>query len=440
MKNLLFIFSFLGINLSLFTQQLETFEGIFPTTLSTIGDAKYSYYTDPKTNKKIKQGNFIYKLRLVKGFSKLDQDIKGIYKNGLKEGVWVFKTTLRDYNESGEEYNTGTILLNANYSQGIPYGKWIVTISKKSRKVLSVDNGQTKWSKFAPSIYKQISFSIFDGCFVDSLIITTENYKLIGRLNTSGFFDGEWLSEIPNKEQQIEWYDNGFLLKSERKRIPDYDLIDTINNYIVFENRVQFINKIKDSLPATLGNLSFKLDTTSLIANNKNKIIQILNENVFLNPYFLFKDIDGDKVDLSDLKGLYKVSVTNNITNEEKMKLNQITDYSTKIQQINIDINKYIQGKTLFDEVENVIKLINYYKKVGDKYKCYTDQLMIVEDISQGKLLVSKYCKSTVVLTEPIPDFKTRKEILDFFVTDLKQKYQKAEEHKKQIKEKLLPE
>ncbi len=422
-------------------QKLELWQAKFPTRISSDGDAKYSYTVNPQNKKEIRQGAFTYTLRITRDFAKLNQDVKGNYVNGFKEGYWQNKVVIRDFKPSGskqESFETGSFSLSNGYLDGMPYGKWVYNYNIKGRKTLSVQADRVTWGKYTAADLRHIAFNLNNGLMVDSFSIETPNLTVFGQLTYTGLLDGDWYIRRGDI-QEIESYMNGFLIKYEKRDVKRDVLLDSINNQALYDQRVLKIEEFINSDPAKLKLLNFALDTISLLADNTNSYTKVLHSYIFDNDYFLFSEVEGARINNDQIKGLSKVVIVNQATDAEKVKIKQIRDLSSQISNIHTEMIKYTQNTTSFDELENIMKILFYYRKVGEKYNCLTDIYISSEDMITANKQANNACKQTVSLTETIPQFKSRGEALDFFISDLTDRKIKAEAFKIRIKEKLVP-
>jgi hypothetical protein len=427
-----FLFSFFHLS----AQDVLKYDGSFSTELSGAGNAKYSYYKDKNRNK-ILHGSFTYRLRAEKGYGRLNQDVRGAYLHGGKNGSWSIKLRLYDYKDEQGRYATGTIALNCNYQNGYPHGKWQYTSSLKYRDVKSITNGRVLWERYKPTEYKKLRLMFNMGRLTDTIELKTPQVEIIGRLNFEGLFNDEWLSKY--KDFQVsEKYINGFMVSYEKRNNSDYKVIASSSNQSVYDNRIKTIDRLKKNDPGQLADLRYQTDTIKLLAKGSYILTRYLSEFIFDNPFMLFGTLEGDKMNFNQLKGLEKIRLVNQVSRLEQEKLDSIARYYTELRKINTGIINYTKRKVLFDEVTGVMKIIKYNRDLAEKFTCQAAEYVKYEDSNTGKAEAEKKCLATIRMIEKMPECNDRLEVLNFFVSTLQQKLSESEDYQTLIKHKLL--
>lgn len=295
-KLILFIFGILLIQTAK-AQTLKTYSGVYKLTYPSFvnGKATYSYYENPDTYERVREGNFkfIYEIPKNKdGTSKTT--IEGNYKNNLKHGQWIYTIESKDL-KSENYYWTGVIKLVANYRNGIPDGLWSSSIGGKSRQIhynlskLHYEFGEWRGESNAKIIAN----------FTEGLLTGRINYtkfdKQVGEhstvnltLDKDGFFTDKLIIDS-GSTKYINEFENGFLFKTTGVNTQNGN-VET-NDYSEDLLLVKQLQNIKNNNPSELESLDFKL----VEATFSNRFLEaIIAEHFFDNDLFHFEDIKGD--------------------------------------------------------------------------------------------------------------------------------------------------
>jgi hypothetical protein len=175
----------------------------------------------------------------------------------------------------------------------------------------------------------------------------------------------------------------------------------------------------------------------SLLDGN-NKYRQFFNIEIIENPFVCYDDFLKSLNFFKGIKGLYYYEIHNQVSSEEKKKLEQINKLASDISNINNEVINHVKGEMLFDEVNSLMKFLQYYRGLGEKYVCMSQNYVAYSSISESEKYAEQNCRGSFSLISPLPDFKEREEALDFFISDLKEKYDKADSYRERIKTKLI--
>jgi hypothetical protein len=239
-----------------YSQTTKLFTGKLDLEISGLwqdADVSYNYYEDSAYNY-VKHG--LFKLSFIgsgnyKGYN---ENIQGNFKNGLKNGTWIY-----DYNNNdiyqNDTYITSNIKLIANYIDGLPDGTWNLIVKGKNRnKEYNIKTQKFEFGPWIRSIYESTSAKFKRGVLVGNLsIINKENEKIIEttsiNFNDKGFYDGKYYLKDANDEVVSE-YENGFLVKNINRDLKtgkayvtdNTDKLSLFRDLYKNENNKDFIN------------------------------------------------------------------------------------------------------------------------------------------------------------------------------------------------------
>lgn len=274
-----------------YSQTTKLFTGKLDLEISGLwqdADVIYNYYEDSSYNY-VKHGLFKLSFMGSGNYKGYNQNIQGNFKNGLKNGIWVYDYINNDIYQNGN-YVTSTIKLIANYNDGLPDGTWNCIVQAKNRN--KKYNRQTKKVEFGPwlsSFSENISTKFKKGVLVGNLsIIKKDDEKITATININfddyGFFNGKFYTKDANNEE-VDEFENGFLLKSIIRDLKTgkADVSDYNDKAILFRN---LFSKEKNNETATDSKYSLVVyDNNDL----KNKIL-----STFFGEQFHYKSIGGD--------------------------------------------------------------------------------------------------------------------------------------------------
>ncbi len=219
-KNVSIILFFIVCINNNYAQTTKLFKGKLELGIQGLwqdADVSYNYYEDSSHNY-VKNG--LFKLTFIgngnyKGYH---ENIQGNFKNGLKNGIWIYDYNNNDIYQNGN-YVTSTIKLIANYKDGLPDGLWNCIVEGKYRtKKYNRKTKKYEFGAWLSSLSENMSSKFKKGVLVDNLtIVKKENEKITEttniNFNDSGFFNGKYYTKDANNEEVSE-YENGFLIKS----------------------------------------------------------------------------------------------------------------------------------------------------------------------------------------------------------------------------------
>jgi len=405
------------------------YSGSFPTPLNSGGTADYSYNLDNR-GKKQKQGKFKYMLRDKSVISTLNQDCSGDYKDDLKNGQWVYKSNLRDVPQ-GDVFYTGTVQLIANYKNGIPHGIWYYSSNLKQRRIIEKDDQRIKWSSYGVSELEKFKATFNQGVLVDSFDIESSKIMVSGVMNYKGLMDGEWYFR-DGKQMQIHYYDAGYLKKiSEQREDSSILLLDKSNE---FTSYIYTYDSIRLQSPQKLKDLNYKLDTLSYLAESS-KFKTFMKTSILENPYAMVSLFDGDKAGITELSGIFKVVVSNNVTRTENMTISSIETISKSIKTIYNDLQYRLNSeKVVADEISKYMKIIQYYSKLSDRYVCLANEIVASSSFKESTVAAQKKCNGIGQLIDELPIFTNRGEALSYFDADLGKKLTVVRDYEKVVR------
>ncbi len=414
-------------------QNTTKYEGTLTTNFSTAGEEKYDFYTDENSGRKIKQGYYRYTLKLNRGFSKLYKTINGNYEKNLKTGAWSYKITLRDYQEKGKKtYTTATLNLTARYEKGLPNGKWVCSGNFKERNIESQQDGRIKWSDYLNVTDEKIILNFDNGILKDTLECQVPGMHVFGILNEKGFFSGKWSYTLSNKIE-VQEFKNGLMYKNEYLNRADSMVLKSNDNAAYLLPKLEEIEKLKNTNPDNLMDINFTTDTTSLLSSSENMITKAIQDNIFDNPYFLFRYIEGDDYKINQLKGGCQQKIVNQVSRKQQESIDQIVDQKENFKRINQKLQNKVKGKLISDRSEELMNLMNFYERTAEKYVCMSQALCSQIEYEKSEKHCEKECRNTVSIPEGLPTFSSREEALDFFVNDLNEKSKMMETYYQQI-------
>ncbi len=394
-----------------------------PTRIASNGDATYYYFVDEK-NRPVKHGRFKYTLRQTRGSSKIYQDINGNYANGYKNGTWSYRTKFKDYKmDRSTEYLTGTMTLTADYENGIPHGIWKFRYTRKTREQEAGSGGRMQWSAYSNTELIILSMNFKELVLCDSIFIQSNDGSFAeGVLTKEGHFNGIWNLESKTHFTR-EKYNAGLLYKKEIFDKKDTMLIESSDFSNLEMKRRDNIKNLNKNQPEKVQELTYTLDTISVF-KTAHVIPAMITKWIFENPYLLFKDLDGDNYDLTDLKGGYIVHVVNHVTPAQREKIAMLEDHLATFKQVNIRIENLCRGKAISDRIKSTIQLMTYYERIAEKYLCMAKSLTSLPDFADANKGCEKKCENTIKLLKELPEFHSREEALAFFLNDLNEKSQ----------------
>lgn len=266
-------------------QVLKKYSGSYQLSLPSldVGNAGYSY--QEKEMKKILHGKFSLSVKSKDDNKGFIQKISGNYKNGFRDGKWLFVITLTDWMMPGyHTYKTGTCTLSVNYKSGQPDGTWVYSSSVKSREKIKLKEKES-FSAYSKPVAESVKMVFNKG------VLTVFNYelpdvnkkeavKISYSFDESGYINGV-VEEKNNIKSDTKWY-HGLKNPAEEDK-------SRIEKFLAYNKNC------KDSLKYLPYSFkTIKLNENKVLnAQAKNQDIQELLSKVY-SSYFLWDDIPGD--------------------------------------------------------------------------------------------------------------------------------------------------
>jgi hypothetical protein len=391
------IFILILVSFSINAQKLKTvntaieYEGFFmgnPT-----GKATYTCYEDEKMND-IRHGkfNFTYNAdakindyiseRQTRSFT-----ITGNYKNGFKDGTWVF--TLVDKNVfDGYRYYTGTLKLTANFKDGKPNGNWTFAEQWSSKTIQYYSLEASGYPAVNNTLSANFNMGVLNGNL--SYSASKENNKIAISFDSKGYITS-YVDET-DKYKDVYIFEN-LLLKqtiyknkaSGKAETKDYSL--DIIEYNSKPDYYTTTTKKMDFFPNYFWN-KFNKDEFNFKNIDDNVptfdggYYQILNKRSEINTYGLLDRYIND--DFSTIKEAILLYLDGNSSTLENKMQDYITTVENKIQDKDyITIDKISnQLFELENSLPNIIKII----KETDKNSFITPNFDIYTDFKEGNI------------------------------------------------------
>lgn len=342
-------------------QKVVTHTGTFDDgRYNNNGIATYTYYENPDTREYIKHGPFKYTFKGSGGYIGFNQTITGNFKNGLKNGTWIYTINLIDAHidydhstylgsngafDNNHNYSTGSITLQANYKDGIAHGKWKEVISYKQRPKFYIRNSYA-WGPFGKQITTTIELNFNDGKYIGEVNINDGFYssKITGKYDNSSYADATWVSASPSQSEEYVYKDRcyyQYLKRDSKGQIESGD-------FVKFEKEYEMVKK------ALSYSEDERIDNGYSLINKKSwatEIIKNYTNELLNNEYFLYKNIGGDLSYENGFAGGFQL----NAEQKEYIPL--------------LDIQQYMDAEKLVGEKNYIIALINYSQIQQDKIK-----------------------------------------------------------------------
>lgn len=375
----------------------------YSQTLKTIkenyngGEITYQYYEDSKSSEYIKHGTFKYVKKANDNLGgTYSQSITGNFKNGFRDGAWIFLTKNTDYPNQIGTYTTGITSATQTYKDGIPNGLWKVNNSWKTRSKFFF-KGSYSWGAFEKPINEYVTTTFINGCATG---ITTykngnETIEKTITLNKGGFLTGNYNFQNSLSIDELSFDLNGVVTKFVSRNK---------------SGKVEYKETFDDELMSTASNyLSGKISKNEL----KEKYITIDTigaqnfidfGDIFEHDYFLLPSIGGDK--------------TYDGTSSQSKRKYGLYILAKRIELINLDSNSdYISAKINGNNTTKISALKQFTEQNSDKLKkadierLNKEVLKLEEDDSLDKLKLgyeNQYQKNVSVIKNYISASRTR--------------------------------
>ena len=177
------------------------------------GTATYTYYEDPTTGEKIRQGKFSYEASR----SLLKILTTGSYTAGKKDGKWIYTQSGSGYLDAST-YTSASSMITGSYRDSFPIDRWTIEESGmvKEGQIQTVTTAKGS-ATFVPTGWKFSADTQLGGDFSYSET-NSDGYSstsVTGQFAPQGYMDGRWAITYyvgDEYNEEIREYDNGFLL------------------------------------------------------------------------------------------------------------------------------------------------------------------------------------------------------------------------------------
>lgn len=320
------------------------------------GKATYQYYENPQTAEITKHGTFNYAENQKGRFGTQTVNVKGQFKNGLREGTWSTSIQKVDAENQMGTFTTQTYSSSQNYKSGFPNGVWTLNSSAKTRGRTYV-NMQEVWGAYDSPLTESLMVTFKDGVLVGAATLTENGVKSAYSLTQDGFITGEFARELSGTKTEMAFNAKGVMTKYV-ERMPatgtvlkkidfDADLLQTVDKYLngeISKNDLSDVNIKSDTIKGLLDDFEFILE----------------------NEYISMTSMGGDKT--IDSKGSYRTY--GRYMKFERIKIVPYESHSKWPRYFNGNTKSQIQSYKDF--------LVSYGKEIS-KADYSTVQSLIVE-------------------------------------------------------------
>jgi len=347
----------------LFFPFLHNYSQTLKTMSSDYEDGKmtYQYYEDSKTSEFIKQGFFKFNksLRDENGGGTYNETITGAFKNGFKDGVWIFTIIKLDFPNNDGSYTTATTNLTQTFKEGTANGEWKLNSTYKSRNKLYV-NGHYSWGMFGKA-YTEYAITNFTNGYATGVTTYKDAQSLSSKtitFNKYGFLIGNYIFQGNYDNSEITFNDEGIVTKYVVRNSSgnvtsktDFDegLILTAQKYLKGEitNEQLMQNHIKvDTIKAT-NYVDFG--------------------NMFEHDYYFLPDLKGDKSNNTYGKYLLAKRI-------EIIDLKKNDEYINARKELNPQYFEDLLANHSFEMSESDILKVNNEKKALENILLYKNK------------------------------------------------------------------
>ena len=288
MRKIVIIILVLAIG-KLLAQTSKTFSGDLDN-----GKVTFSYYDDPTTGKEVRHGAYKYiETDNGENGSKFSLTITGVYKNGYRDGIWNYTINKIDCSsENNNEFYTGNTTMKQSYKDGMPDGIWSYLDSYKVRNQKYSRVGWS-WGPFKIVEPEIITANFCNGVLCGNLLIKTTYEKVVGQLDNSGRWIGNW-NINSTKELML---DKGYVMKYKTRT--DDGQISTQSNFDV--DMIKLIDQVKETPKLDVTEFCDKNNLTmDTISGIKHYNLECFDGN---GKMFKYQKTDGDKTYIADEYG-----------------------------------------------------------------------------------------------------------------------------------------
>ncbi len=427
------------------SQPLQKYQGKLQNGFTDAGDVTYTYRPDEKTKDHIRQGSFRYTAKARNDQWRFNHSITGSYSSNLKDGLWTYKINQKDFQlQKPRLYTTGAITLEATYSKGMPDGRWRFESSLKSRA------GEKKDDKWVWNRHDSLETVIVEMNFKSGLIsgpFYAKNDKLwevSGTFDKNGFFDGEWMWRFPDSSIVITWNEG-----LEVKMLTT----DRDGNILHLEQNDHVVGVIKDYQnlsregSTSVKDFPFSIDIVSLLRNPDYILTALLMATVYHQHYTLPQQITGDKAVFYDqqsytirfnIKGMNKIVTKNRISSTQVQHYSRMDAILTRMEAQMAYIYQMKRDDKLNKQAGDAIKLMEYNIALARRYSCTGETMKLFMDLQEGISKAGISCAYLSVSMDSFPDFKTKEEALQFFVTKISDLEKSNQTHYTNIRKNMV--
>lgn len=297
MKNIFVLFAFILVSSTSTSQTLHKATGQLSFN-DKEGVVTYSYYEDANTHQWIKQGKYSFVSNMRNNYGgTYNLTISGNYSKGLKDGIWVYSISLRDFilmrninlGDLEVGYNaTGTIKLTQSYKKGLPDGIWFYSSNVKGRSAKTYF-GKVVFGSWETLLNTTFSLGFKDGVYHGAFKLQdySNSIKFEGNFER-GYPDGEFTYNTKNSITKTT-YKKSYLFSETSRDLSDGSLSKTSNAeaQMVINDKIQGITTIE-----SLEVCCFTLENENIF--DKYHYGRILENTINNTNDFPFDMIGGD--------------------------------------------------------------------------------------------------------------------------------------------------
>ena len=270
------------------------------------GKATYQYYENPQTAEIVKHGTFNYTESQKGKFGTQTINVKGQFKDGLREGTWSTSIQKVDAENQLGTYTTQSFSSTQNYKSGLPNGVWSLNSTLKTRDRTYV-NMQEVWGAFESPLTESLSITFKDGVLVGAASLTRNGVKSSYNLTQEGFITGEFAEELSGVKTEMAFNAKGVMTKYV-ERIPatgtvlkkidfDADLLQTVDKYIngeIGKKELSDANIKSDTINGFLDEIKFLIedDYLTMVTMGGDKTINSKGSYRTYGRYMKFQRIE----------------------------------------------------------------------------------------------------------------------------------------------------
>lgn len=332
-------------------QSLKTYNGPFKVGfgLEGIGKANYTYYDDPKTFERTKQGIFIYTLSLKNDIGgTFVRKATGHYNHGNKTGIWQFNINYVDYGKpAGDNLinATGYVTLTAPYLDGLPNGVWIY------KKRILVRDKHYYFGRLITTPYKlyeetTLSVSFKQGILCGPINEKTDEYSVSGDFSSNGNLNGQWIVKS-NQNEETTQYKDGLVMSRINRSLPNGEILEKeLDNQDLKQKYLSGKINEKD-----IEALDCKFEKRNIFTD---KFIDF-TETIFNDADFMYTTLQGDTFITLSQDDILKYSINNiggNFIKITPIKFNDLQDdYNFKTAEEAFNKSDFVTAQRFYNTI-----------------------------------------------------------------------------------------